>query len=67
MALTRFDDAGNYRPLKTAPTLRHGWQLTVSSLAELRLALDHFYPGRLAAFFASESGGLEATSLRDTR
>ena len=25
--LARFDDAGNYRPLKTAPNLRHGWRL----------------------------------------
>jgi sirohydrochlorin cobaltochelatase len=66
MELARFDDAGSYRPLKTAPTLRHGWQLTLADPADLRLALDHFYPGRLAAFFALESGGLGTTPLRDT-
>ena len=49
--LARFDDAGNYRPLKTAPNLRHGWRLRLRNLAELRTALDLFYPGRLAAFF----------------
>jgi sirohydrochlorin cobaltochelatase len=64
--LARFDDAGNYRPLKTAPTLRHGWELKVATLAELRLALDLFYPGRLAAFLAFERNELVATSLRDT-
>jgi sirohydrochlorin cobaltochelatase len=65
-ALARFDDGGNYRPLKTAPNLRHGWELQLKNLAELRLALDLFYPGRLAAFFAFEKNDLAATSLRNT-
>jgi sirohydrochlorin cobaltochelatase len=64
--LARFDDAGDYRPLKTAPTLRHGWKLSLASLADLRLALDLFYPGRLAAFLAFERNELVATPLRDT-
>jgi sirohydrochlorin cobaltochelatase len=64
--LARFDDAGNYRPLKTAPNLRHGWKLAVPDLAELRLALDHFYPGRLAAFFAFEQDQLTLTPFRET-
>ena len=64
--LARFDDAGNYRPLKTAPTLRHGWILSVGSVAELRVALDHFYPGRLAAFFVAEQEELNTTPLRKT-
>jgi len=65
-ALARFDDAGNYRPLKTAPTLRHGWKLSLANLAELRLALDFFYPGRLAMFLAFERNELVATPLRAT-
>ncbi|MFL6590781.1 MAG: DR2241 family protein [Chthoniobacterales bacterium] len=64
--LARFDDAGNYRPLKTAPTLRHGWKLTVETLEELRVALDHFYPGRLAAHFVAEQEQLKTTPLRAT-
>jgi sirohydrochlorin cobaltochelatase len=64
--LARFDDAGNYRPLKTAPTLRHGWKLRLANLIELRLALDLFYPGRLAAFQAFEQNELATTTLRDT-
>ena len=64
--LARFDDAGRYRPLKTAPTLRHGWQLTIKTLADLRLALEHFYPGRLAAYFVYEAGELGTTPLRAT-
>jgi sirohydrochlorin cobaltochelatase len=64
--LARFDDAGNYRPLKTAPNLRHGWELTLENLGDLRLALDLFYPGRLAAFLAFERNELSTTPLRET-
>ena len=64
--LARFDDGGNYRPLKTAPTLRHGWILRLANLAELRLALDFFYPGRLPAFLAFEKNELRTTPFRDT-
>jgi sirohydrochlorin cobaltochelatase len=64
--LARFDDAGNYRPLKTAPNLRHGWRLRLQSLGDLRTAVDLFYPGRLAAFFAFEKQELVATPLRAT-
>jgi sirohydrochlorin cobaltochelatase len=64
--LARRDDAGNYRPLKTAPNLRHGWVLELADLAALRLALDLFYPGRLAALAAWEANQLVATPLRAT-
>jgi sirohydrochlorin cobaltochelatase len=64
--LARFDDAGNYRPLKTAPDLRHGWRLLVPDRSALGIALDLFYPGRLAAFFAWETGTLVAMPLRET-
>jgi sirohydrochlorin cobaltochelatase len=64
--LARFDDAGNYRPLKTAPNLRHGWRLIVPDRSALGIALDLFYPGRLAAFFTWETGTLVATPLRET-
>jgi sirohydrochlorin cobaltochelatase len=64
--LARLDDDDNYRPLKTAPTLRHGWKLILGTVGEIRLALDHFYPGRLAAFLAFETKELRTTPLRET-
>jgi sirohydrochlorin cobaltochelatase len=64
--LARFDDAENYRPLKAAPNLRHGWRLVLPDLNALIIALDLFYPGRLAALRAWETGSLVTTSLRDT-
>jgi sirohydrochlorin cobaltochelatase len=64
--IAKYDDAGNYRPLKTAPNLRHGWSLRVPTLDEVRCALDHFYPGRLALFAAWQTGRLRTTPLRET-
>lgn len=64
--IAKYDDAGNYRPLKTAPNLRHGWQLELATVEELRRALDYFYPSRLAVFAAWKSGHLKTTALRET-
>jgi sirohydrochlorin cobaltochelatase len=64
--IARYDDAGNYRPLKTAPNLRHGWRLEVADLSELRRALDYFYPARLAMLAAFDENRLATTTLRET-
>src|ERR1700736_4645989 len=64
--IARVDDDGNYRPLKTAPNLRHGWRLELQTLAELEQALDYFYPGRLAVLDAWKEQRLQITALRDT-
>ena len=64
--IAKYDDAGNYRPLKTAPNLRHGWRLELATLDELRRALDYFYPGRLAVFAAWKNEQLRITPLRET-
>jgi sirohydrochlorin cobaltochelatase len=65
-AIAKYDDAGNYRPLKTAPNLRHGWQLQLATFDEVRRAVDCFYPGRLQAFVAWKAGRLKTTVLRET-
>jgi sirohydrochlorin cobaltochelatase len=64
--IAKYDDAANYRPLKTAPNLRHGWRLELDTLEQLRRALDYFYPGRLAVFAAWKKGKLQTTPLRET-
>jgi sirohydrochlorin cobaltochelatase len=66
IGIARYDDAGKYRPLKTAPNLRHGWRLELVDLEELRRALDYFYPGRLAILAAWTENLLTTTSLRET-
>jgi len=64
--IARYDDAGKYRPLKTAPNLRHGWRLELVDLGELRRALDHLYPGRVAMLAAWTENRLSTTALRET-
>ena len=60
------DDAGNYRPLKTAPNLRHGWRLSLKSLDEVSLAMDFLYPAALGTALAFARGTLRSVDLRDT-
>lgn len=64
--IANFDDAGKFRPLKTAPTLRHGWKLRVTDLCELRRALDYFYPAMLGVWFSHTRGELVPVPLRET-
>jgi sirohydrochlorin cobaltochelatase len=64
--IAKYDDAGNYRPLKTAPNLRHGWRMELDTTDELSHALDYFYPGRLAVFAAWKNGVVKTTALRET-
>jgi sirohydrochlorin cobaltochelatase len=64
--IAKFDDSGNYRPLKTAPNLRHGWKIFINNAAELQQVVDAIYPGRVAVLHALESGELVTTSLRET-
>ena len=64
--LARFDEEGRYRPLKGAPTLPTGWELQLDSIDSLRLAIDAFYPGALASWFACEEQRVNPVDLRTT-
>ena len=64
--IARWDDEGNFRPLKTAPNLRRGWELKLSTLADLHLALDALYPAALGNWRAVLLGEKIAPPLRET-
>ena len=66
LELSRFDNTGRYRPLKTAPNLRRGWILELATADQVWRALDHFYPGRLGVLGAYRANRLFLTSLRET-
>jgi sirohydrochlorin cobaltochelatase len=66
MKISKFDDAGNYRPLKTAPNLRHGWKIAARNSRAAIEAIDAIYPGRLAAWRAWKNRRLTTTCLRGT-
>jgi sirohydrochlorin cobaltochelatase len=64
--IANFDDAGNYRPLKTAPNLRHGWRILAPDFATMLSVIDVIYPGRLAVWRVWKSGRLLPTPWRKT-
>jgi len=66
LEIAKFDDARNYRPLKTAPNLRHGWKIFARDLFQVEQVIDAIYPGRIAFLHAFKSGQLTTTSLRET-
>jgi hypothetical protein len=66
LEVSKFDDVGMYRPLRTAPNLRQGWRIIAQDLHEVVEAIDAIYPGRLAVWRAWKTGQLTTTSLRAT-
>ena len=64
-ALAQFTASGTFRPLKSAPSLQSGWRLAVRDEAELGRALDQFYPGAIAAWFAARSPDPPVTNYRE--
>jgi sirohydrochlorin cobaltochelatase len=64
--LAHFDAEGEFRPLKTAPNLRRGWRLQLANVAQLRTALDYFYPAMLGVWLSQRRGCLAAVPLRGT-
>jgi len=64
--LAQYDDAGEFRPLKTAPNLRHGWRLRLTGIGELHRALDYFYPAMLGVWHSHRQGCLVPIALRET-
>lgn len=64
--LSRYDDEGSYRPLKSAPNLRHGWILLLPEIAQVKAALDYLYPAALGTLLASERGEAGPVHFRET-
>ena len=64
--LANFDEAGNYRPLKTAPNLRRGWRMEFQHGAEVFTALGYFYPAMTGVWRSYCDGELVPVHLRDT-
>lgn len=58
-------DDGTYRFTKGQVNLKGGWVMTLATVEDLRLALDHFYPAAVGLFLAMRDGSLEVENLRD--
>jgi hypothetical protein len=64
--IAKCDDDGQYRPLKTAPTLRTGWEFTDLTAAQLLEAVDFIYPATVANWHRERAGELDVTHWRET-
>ncbi|MFC6732478.1 DR2241 family protein [Haladaptatus sp. GCM10025893] len=64
--LAKHDDAGRYRPLKTAPTLVDGWAFVDLTGRELLQTVDFFYPATVANWYREQEGELDVTHFRET-
>jgi len=60
------DDAGEYRPLKSAANLRHGWRLELDGPEALCRAIEFLYPTLTGIWLAREEGRLAVVALRAT-
>ncbi len=66
--IAKYDATGNFRPLKSAPTLKQGWELQLGDAAAVRHALDYFYPAAIANWSRWQRGlgAHQVVALRDT-
>lgn len=64
--MAKWDTMGEYRPLKTAPTLKPGWITECSDASEFLKRLDAIYPGVFATWVAYEKEEHSPTPLRET-
>jgi hypothetical protein len=63
--ISKLTDAGEYRPLKSSPNLRHGWALRVENARELGVAMNYLYPAGIVHWHLYREGRLEITDYRE--
>jgi hypothetical protein len=57
-------EAGEYRPLKSSPNLRRGWEIRASDAGELAVAMNYLYPAGIVHWHLLREGRLEITNFR---
>jgi hypothetical protein len=63
--IARFTAGGDYRPLKSSPNLRRGWELRVTGVRSLATAMNYLYPAGIAHWYLLREGRLDLTSFRE--
>jgi hypothetical protein len=64
--IAKLDGNGEYRPLKTAPTLREGWVFPELDAADLVAAVDFFYPATVENWHREREGDLDISHWHET-
>ncbi|CAA9469094.1 MAG: hypothetical protein AVDCRST_MAG12-613 [uncultured Rubrobacteraceae bacterium] len=63
--ISKTTEAGEYRPLKSSPNLRRGWELRVSGARDLAVAMNLLYPAGIVHWHLHREGRLQTTSYRE--
>ena len=63
--IARLTESGEYRPLKSAPNLRRGWELRVADALSLATAMNYLYPAGVVHWHLYRKGRLHLTSFRE--
>jgi hypothetical protein len=64
--LATFDDDGNYRPLKTAPSLVDGWRFPELTSADVVAVVEAIYPATIANWHRERQGTLDVDHWQST-
>ena len=63
--VAKLTEAGEYRPLKSSPNLRRGWELLVDDARDLATAMNYLYPAGIVHWHLYREGRLDITSYRE--
>jgi hypothetical protein len=63
--IAKLTDTGEYRPLKSSPNLRRGWELRVGDAHGLVTAVNYLYPAGVVHWYLYREGRLEITDYRE--
>jgi hypothetical protein len=63
--IARLTESGDYRPLKSSPNLRRGWELRVADARGLLTAMNYLYPAGVVHWYLRREGRLQLTSFRE--
>ncbi len=63
--IAKLTGAGEYRPLKSSPNLRRGWELRVGDGRGLATAMNYLYPAGVVHWYLYREGKLEITDYRE--
>jgi hypothetical protein len=63
--IAKLTESGEYRPLKSSPNLRRGWEIRVAGARGLATAMNYLYPAGVVHWYLHREGRLEVTSFRE--
>ncbi|MDQ3863303.1 MAG: hypothetical protein M3317_07365 [Actinomycetota bacterium] len=63
--IAKLTEGGAYRPLKSSPNLRRGWELRVADAHGLVVAMNYLYPAGVVHWYLHREGRLNLTSFRE--